>query len=230
MVIRAGIFSTFFLISGCSDLSTLSAISQVGNTLAVVNLANNFDEDSCNDVSGINSRELLPYLKANNYPLIVAGDKKFVCTCAGNNLSLHSERDEAIAEDRWGELVGKRERVYLEGRGENYRIYGMSENELLVGNAETSDLIGLDEKPALLSGAYEIEEIIGLDESSSVVGVGETSILEGKSEIFKHENAAYSCRAVSNCAGFQLTGFGVDYVTLVTENGSKLSSTSCVTI
>lgn len=243
MIIRAGIFLTIFLFLGCSKLESLSnnskvtnaialagAINSLNNTLTLTNSINNLEENTCKDFSEVNTQQLFPIAKINKLPVIVSGEKRFICAC-GNNLGLASKSSKVSqVHDKWGKLVGAQESMYLEGHDEASKLVGVSENEFVVGDSETVNLLGMDEEKALITGYGESYNLVGLTEKNVLFGYGESSFLEGQSEFFQNESGVYSCRNVSTCPGFQLTGFGVDNVTVITDHGARVSSTSCVVI
>lgn len=243
MIIRAGIFLTIFLFFGCSQLESLSnnskvtkaidlanKINSLNNTLTLANSINSLEENTCKDFSNFNTQQLFSIAKINKLPVIVSGEKRFICTC-GNSLGLEGKSSKVSqVYDKWGQLFGAQENMYLDGQDETSKLVGVFENEYVLGVSEEVNVLGMSEKEALITGYGESNKLVGFTEVNALFGFGETSFLEGQSELFQSNNEVYSCRNVSTCPGFQLTGFGANNITVITDHGARVSSTSCVVI
>ncbi|XOF33637.1 MAG: hypothetical protein ACL93V_16845 [Candidatus Electrothrix sp. YB6] len=214
-IIKIGIsVAACVALSGCSDLLLLRP-----------------EVKGCYPVDSLSIEERVSLQVGNGNPILLAGDKEFVCACyhpgslvaadEGDHLDRADEDDNLDRADENDNLDRADEGDYLVKADEGDRLDRASEGDRL-------DKAGEGDR---LDRASEGDRLDKAGEGDRLDKAGEGDQLDKADEAdwLSKDSTELSCRIVSGCPGFQLIGYEPKQITVRTEEGRKSFSTNCIT-
>ncbi|WPD22806.1 MAG: hypothetical protein SD837_21800 [Candidatus Electrothrix scaldis] len=207
-------------------MATCVALSSCANLLPKPEVVKD-----CYPVDSLSPKERISLQVGTGNPILLAGDKKFVCACyqagsllgadEGDRLDRADERDNLDRADEDDNLDRADERASLAKADERASLTKADERASLAKADERASLTKADER-ASLTKADEGALLAKADEGASLTRADE---VDGLSK----DSTKLSCRIVSGCPGFQLIGYEPQQITVRTEAGRKSFPTSCIT-
>lgn len=185
----------------------------------------------CYPVDSLSLEERVSLQVGTGNPILLAGDKEFVCACyqpgfllaadEGDRLDRAEERDNLDRADENDNLDRADEEDYLVRADEGDRLDRASEGDRL-DKASEGDRLDKASEGDRLDKAGEGDRLDKAGEGDRLDKADEADWLsKGSTEL--------SCRIVSGCPGFQLIGYEPQQITVRTEAGMRSFPTNCIT-
>jgi hypothetical protein len=201
--------------------------------------------EGCYPLDTLSVLEQTPLHVGRGNPIFLIGGKKFVCTCYGDgsltgagekgDLGRADETGALGKADENGSLSRADEKSDLGKAGETGALGKADEEESLskadekggLGRADETGALGKADEEGSLSKTDEQGGLDRADEKGGLDKADERGSLDRANG--RGISAAFSCRIVPECPGFQLIGYGPKEITVLTPAGQKSVPACCIT-